>query len=62
VIESPNSVVRRVSARVTNYKNADMALEDGFVATENEFRATKNQMPNPSSQKFDKLTILPATS
>jgi hypothetical protein len=26
VIESPNSVVRRVSRRVTNYKSADMAL------------------------------------
>lgn len=41
VIESPNSVVRRVSRRVTNYKNADMALRwtaAGFLEAEKSFR------------------------
>ena len=41
VIESPNSVVRRVSGRVTNYKNADMALRwtaAGFLEAEKSFR------------------------
>jgi putative transposase len=41
VIESPNSVVRRVSRRVTNYKTADMALRwtaAGFLEAERSFR------------------------
>ena len=41
VIESPNSVVRRVSRRVTNYKSADMALRwtaAGFLEAEKSFR------------------------
>ena len=41
VIESPNSVVRRVSARVTRYRNADMAMRwvaAGFLEAEKAFR------------------------
>ena len=41
VIESPNSVVRRVSGRVTNYKSADMALRwtaAGFLEAQKSFR------------------------
>jgi transposase-like protein len=41
VIESPNSVVRRVSGRVTNYKDAEMALRwtaAGFIEAENSFK------------------------
>ena len=41
VIESPNSVVRWVSRRVTNYKSADMALRwtaAGFLEAEKSFR------------------------
>jgi len=41
VIESPNSVVPRVSCRVTNYKSADMALgctAAGFLEAEKSFR------------------------
>ena len=41
VIESPNSVVRRVSGRVTNYKDADMALRwtaAGFIEAEKSFK------------------------
>jgi putative transposase len=41
VIESPNSVVRRVSGRVTNYKNAEMALRwtaAGFIEAEKSFK------------------------
>ena len=41
VIESPNSVVRRVSGRVTNYKDAAMALRwtaAGFLEAEKSFR------------------------
>jgi len=41
VIESPNSVVRRVSGRVTNYKDAQMALRwtaAGFLEAEKSFR------------------------
>ena len=41
VIESPNSVVRRVSGRVTNYKDAEMALRwtaAGFLEAEKYFR------------------------
>ena len=41
VIESPNSIVRRVSGRVTNYKDADMAMRwtaAGFLEAERSFR------------------------
>lgn len=41
VIESPNSVVRRVSGRVTNYKSAEMALRwtaAGFLEAEKSFK------------------------
>ena len=41
VIESPNSVVRRVSARVTNYRDVDMAKRwaaAGFLEAEKAFR------------------------
>jgi putative transposase len=41
VIESPNSIVRRVSRRVTNYKDADMAMRwtaAGFLEAERSFR------------------------
>jgi putative transposase len=41
VIESPNSLVRRVSRRVTNYKSADLALRwtaAGFLEAEKSTR------------------------
>ena len=41
VIESPNSVVRRVSGRVTNYKDVEMALRwtaAGFLEAEKSFK------------------------
>jgi len=41
VIESPNSVVRRVSGRVTRYRDADMAMRwvaAGFLEAEKAFR------------------------
>ena len=41
VIESPNSVVRRVTGRVTNYKDAQMALRwtaAGFLEVQKSFR------------------------
>ena len=41
VIESPNSVVRRVSRRVTNYKDAQMALRwtaAGFLEAAKSFK------------------------
>jgi len=41
VIESPNSVVRRVSGRVTNYKDVEMALRwtaAGFMEAEKSFK------------------------
>ena len=41
VIESPNSVVRRVSSRVTNYKDAEMALRwtaASFLQAEKSFK------------------------
>ena len=41
IIESPNSVVRRVTRRVTNYKDDAMALRwtaAGFLAAERAFR------------------------
>jgi transposase-like protein len=44
IIESPNSVVRRVTARVTHYKSADMALRwcaAGFLEAEKSFRKVR---------------------
>ena len=44
LIESPNSVVRRVSGRVTNYKSAEMALRwtaAGFLEAEKSFRKVR---------------------
>ena len=41
MIESPNSVVRRVSGRVTNYKDAEMALRwtaASFIEAEKSFK------------------------
>jgi putative transposase len=41
IIESPNSVVRRVTGRVTNYQDADMATRwtaAGFIEAERSFR------------------------
>ena len=41
MIESPNSAVRRVSGRVTNYKDAEMALRwtaAGFLEAEKSFK------------------------
>ena len=41
VIESPNSVVRRASGRVTNYRDAQMALRwtaAGIIETEKSFK------------------------
>ena len=41
VIESPNSVVRRVSGRVTHYKDAEMAMRwtaAGFLEAQKSFR------------------------
>jgi len=50
IIESPNSVVRRHSQRVTNYQNADMALRwtvMGFLESERGMRRIKGfaQLP-----------------
>jgi putative transposase len=44
IIESPNSVVRRTSARVTHYKDADMTLRwcaAGFLEAEKSFRRVR---------------------
>ena len=41
IIESPNSVVRRVTGRVTHYQDADMAMRwtaAGFIEAEHSFR------------------------
>lgn len=50
IIESPNSVVRRHSQRLTNYQNADMALRwtvMGFLESERGMRRIKgfSQLP-----------------
>lgn len=47
VIESPNSIVRRVSGRVTNYKDAQMALRwtaAGFLEAEKSFRKLRGHV------------------
>lgn len=51
VIESPNSVVRRVSGRVTRYRNADMAMRwvaTGFLEAEKAFRRLRGHQSLPS--------------
>jgi len=51
VIESPNSVVRRVSGRVTRYRNADMAMRwvaAGFLEAEKAFRRLRGHQSLPS--------------
>lgn len=51
VIESPNSVVRRVSGRVTRYRNADMAMRwvaAGFLEAEKAFRRLRGHQSFPS--------------
>jgi putative transposase len=51
VIESPNSVVRRVSGRVTRYRNADMAMRwvaAGFLEAEKAFRRLRGNQRLPA--------------
>lgn len=51
IIESPNSVVRRHSQRVTNYQNADMALRwtvMGFLESERGMRRIKGYAQLPA--------------
>jgi transposase-like protein len=51
VIESPNSVVRRVSGRVTRYRNADMAMRwvaAGFLEAEKAFRRLRGHQRFPA--------------
>ena len=51
VIESPNSVVRRVSGRVTRYRNADMVMRwvaAGFLEAEKAFRRLRGYKSIPS--------------
>lgn len=65
VIESPNSVVRRVSGRVTNYKDAEMALRwtaAGFLEAEKSFKKLRGHADlkilinglRPNSQQLKK--------
>ena len=51
VIESPNSVVRRVNGRVTRYRNADKAMRwvaAGFLEAEKAFRRLRGYKSIPS--------------
>ena len=51
VIESPNSVVRRVSGRVTHFKDADMATRwaaAGFLEAERSFRKLRGYQQIPA--------------
>ncbi|MGQ0654872.1 MAG: IS256 family transposase, partial [Betaproteobacteria bacterium] len=51
IIESPNSVVRRVSARVTRYRDAQMAVRwvaAGFLEAEKAFRRLRGQKQIPA--------------
>ena len=51
VIESPNSMVRRVSGRVTRYRDADMAMRwvaAGFLEAEKAFRRLRGHQSFPS--------------
>jgi putative transposase len=51
VIESPNSVVRRVSGRVTRYRNAEMAMRwvaAGFLEAEKAFRRLRGHQRLPA--------------
>ena len=51
IIESPNSQVRRVSGRVTNYRNAQMAMRwaaAGFLEAEKAFRRLRGHASIPA--------------
>lgn len=51
IIESPNSIVRRVSARVTRYRDAQMALRwtaAGFLQAERSFRRVRGHKQLPA--------------
>ena len=51
IIESPNSQVRRVSGRVTNYRNAEMAMRwaaAGFLEAEKSFRRLRGHASIPA--------------
>jgi hypothetical protein len=51
VIESPNSVVRRVSGRVTRYRDAQMAMRwtaAGFLEAEKSFRRLRGYQQIPA--------------
>ena len=51
IIESPNSQVRRVSGRVTNHRNADMAMRwaaAGFLEAEKAFRRLRGHASIPT--------------
>ena len=51
IIESPNSQVRRVSGRVTNYRNAEMAMRwaaAGFLEAEKAFRRLRGHASIPA--------------
>ena len=51
IIESPNSQVRRVSGRVTNYRNADMTMRwaaAGFLEAEKAFRRLRGHASIPA--------------
>jgi len=51
VIESPNSVVRRVGRRVTNYRDVNMAMRwaaAGFLEAEKAFRRLRGHKNIPA--------------
>ena len=51
MIESPNSVVRRVSGRVTHYRDAQMAMRwvaAGFLEAEKAFRRLRGHKQIPA--------------
>lgn len=51
IIESPNSVVRRVSGRLTRYRTAEMAMRwvaTGFLEAEKSFRKLRGHEQIPA--------------
>ena len=61
IIESPNSVVRRVSGRVTRYRDAQMAMRwvaAGFLEAEKAFRRLRGHERIPAL--IDALRPVPA--
>ena len=61
VIESPNSVVRRVSRRVTNYRDVAMAMRwaaAGFLEAEKAFRRLRGHKNIPALIHALRPTIL----